>query len=59
MGLAGPVDGKMLGGTMSSGGHALKRVSGVKARPIDRDWSRRAYVIDERVAKVLVEVLAT
>jgi hypothetical protein len=52
-----PVEGKLLGGTMSSGGHALKHVAGVKTQPMDRDWGRRAYVMDEKVAETLVKVL--
>jgi hypothetical protein len=58
MGLASPVDGKLLGGTMSSGGHALKHVAGVNGQPIDRDHARRRYVIDERVAEALVKALS-
>jgi len=58
MGLTEPVDGKLLGGTMSSGGHALKHIAGVKSQPFDRDWSRGLYVIDARVAKILVDELS-
>ncbi len=52
------VAGKLLGGTMSSGGHALKHIAGVKSQPFDRDWSRGLYVIDARVAKILVDELS-
>jgi hypothetical protein len=58
MGLSGPADGKVLGGSMSSGGHALNKIAGVTSQPFDRDWSRGLYVIDERVAKVLIDALA-
>lgn len=56
-GLSEPVDGKVLGGAMSSGGHAANAISGVKGQPIDRDHARRVYVIDTRVASVLAEEL--
>lgn len=57
MGLSGPADGKVLGGSMSSGGHAANKIAGVTSQPFDRDWSRGLYVIDERVAKVLIDAL--
>ncbi len=56
-GLGGPVDGKTLGGAMSSGGHAANAIAGVKGQPIDRDHARRMYVINEQVAAVLAEAL--
>ncbi|MDO3687370.1 hypothetical protein [Micromonospora sp. C28ISP2-4] len=56
-GLTGPVDGKVLGGAMSSGGHALKYIPGVNSQPIDRDHARRLYVIDTRFATVLADEL--
>jgi len=56
-GLGGPVDGKVLGGAMSSGGHAANVISGVKGQPIDRDHARRMYVINEQVAQVLADEL--
>jgi hypothetical protein len=56
-GLSEPVDGKVLGGAMSSGGHAANAIPGVKGQPIDRDHARRVYVIDPRVASVLAEEL--
>ncbi len=43
---------------MSSGGHALKHIAGVKSQPFDRDWSPGLYVIDARVAKILVDELS-
>lgn len=57
LGLPGPADGKVLGGSMSSGGHATKKIAGVTSQPFDRNWSRGLYVIDERVAKVLIDAL--
>jgi len=56
-GLGASVDGKTLGGTMSSGGHAANAIAGVKGQPIDRDHARRMYVINEQVAGVLAEAL--
>lgn len=56
-GLDVPVDGKALGGAMSSGGHALNHISGVKSQPIDRDHNNRRYIIDERVADILIDEL--
>jgi hypothetical protein len=54
----GPVDGKVLGGAMSSGGHALKQVGqAVKAQPFDRDGGRRMYIIDPRIAEILADEL--
>lgn len=54
----GPIDGKFLGGVMSSGGHALNRIPGKpNGQPIDRDHGKRMYVIDERSAKILADVL--
>lgn len=53
-----PVDGKFLGGVMSSGGHALNRIPGKpKGQPIDRDHGKRMYVIDMRIAEILTDVL--
>lgn len=58
LGVKGPVSGRVVGGAMSSGGHALRQVGkGVKSQPIDRDWARRRYVIDERIAGILSELL--
>lgn len=54
-----PVDGRALGGAMSSGGHALNWINGPKSQPFDRDHSRRLYVIDERVAAVLADELGS
>lgn len=57
-GLSGPVSGAELGGTMSSGGHARKRLRGAPtSQPLDRDHSERIYVIDERVAAILADEL--
>lgn len=57
-GEGGPVDGKFLGGAMSSGGHALNRIPGKpKGQPIDRDYTRRMYVIDIGIAAILANAL--
>jgi hypothetical protein len=56
-GLGGPVDDKVLGGAMSSGGHAANAISGVKGQPIDRDHARRMYVINKQVTQVLADAL--
>src|SRR5947207_13525316 len=53
----GPVAGKALGGAMSSAGHALKYIAGVKSQPIDRDHTRRLYVIDAKIAAILASEL--
>ena len=53
----GPVAGKALGGAMSSAGHAVKYIAGVKSQPIDRDHTRRLYVIDAKIAAILTDEL--
>lgn len=50
------VDGKYLGGVMSSGGFALRNVA-MKDQPIGRNHSRRRYEIDPRIASVLADEL--
>lgn len=57
-GLPGPVSGKVLGGAMSSGGHARNKLRGApKTQPIDRDHAQRSYVINERIAEILADEL--
>ncbi len=57
-GMSGPVSGSVLGGAMSSGGHARKKVRGAPGTvPLDRDYGLRAYVMDERIAEILADEL--
>ena len=57
-GEGGPVSGAVLGGAMSSGGHARKKIRGApKDQPIDRDHNQRMYIIDERIAAILSDEL--
>jgi hypothetical protein len=55
--LPGPASGQVVGGCMSSGGHAAAGIPGVKGQPIDRDYSRRRYVVDPRIAEILADSL--
>lgn len=57
-GLDGPAEGKLIGGAMSSGGHARKKIRGApKSQPFDRDYGQRVYVIDSKIAKILADEL--
>lgn len=57
-GLRGPAAGNVVGGVMSSGGHALNRLRGApKDQPLDRNADRRVYLIDEQIAAILVDEL--
>lgn len=57
-GLSGPVAGNVVGGAMSSGGHARKKLRGApKNQPLDRDYVQRVYAIDERIAAILADEL--
>lgn len=57
-GLGGPAAGNVIGGAMSSGGHARKKLRGApKTQPLDRDYGQRVYVMDERVATILADEL--
>jgi hypothetical protein len=57
-GEVGPVSGAVLGGAMSSGGHARKKIRGApKDQPLDRDYNQRQYIIDARIAEILSDEL--
>ena len=57
-GEAGAVSGAVLGGAMSSGGHARKKLRGApKDQPLDRDYNQRLYIIDARIAEILTDEL--
>ena len=50
-------NGKHMGGRMASVGFAIKNIHGVKSAPYDTDFKARQYVMDERIAETLLDML--